>query len=684
MLAPRDDDTVDDTVGDTVGDAGRAPFPGRAHWYLNRLRCMSPAEIAHRTGRAVRIHAERLGLAGRGRAPRPDPAPVQPWAARVIDTAHTKRYIAAADRVAAGRLDVFALSDIDMGSPPRWNRDPSTGIEAPLVFGKLLDYRNPEIVGDIKYLWEPNRHLQLVTPAQAYALEGDARHAEAMRSQLESWLDACPYRYGPNWSSSLEPALRLINWSIAWQLIGGLDAGLFATDAGMRFRERWLESVYQHAAFIRGHFSLYSSANNHLIGEAAGLLVAAASWPHWNETSQWLAEAHRILERELRRQNAPDGVNREQAVGYQLFELDLVLVAVLAGRAAGLVWSSGFMLRLEAMLEYLASIMDSGGQVPGFGDSDDGFAVRLSQEPGFCPYRSLLAGGAILFDRPDFKRKAERLDDKVRWLFGTDADARFARLESARAPRQLRRTFPDGGYYVLGTELETEREIRLVADTGPLGYGAIAAHGHADALSFTLSMGGRELLVDPGTYTYRSDSPWRGYFRGSAAHNTVRIDGRDQSEPGGTFMWLRKTNAACTMWDSSEELDVLEGWHDGYLHLPEPVRHRRRIVLDKRWRRIFIEDRLETSGIHDVDLLFHCSERCRVRATENGLELRNGPALALLRLPGSPEGSTAVHCGSVNPRFGWRSPRFGVILAAPTIHWHARLGNAVLRTEIQC
>ena len=109
--------------------------------------------------------------------------------------------------------------DADIGFPPRWNRDPKTGIEAPLAFGKLLDYRDQDLVGDIKYLWEPNRHLHLVTMAQAYALTGDRRHYRALVEHLESWFIACPYGRGPNWASALELGIRLVNWSIAWQLV---------------------------------------------------------------------------------------------------------------------------------------------------------------------------------------------------------------------------------------------------------------------------------------------------------------------------------------------------------------------------------------------------------------------------------------------------------------------------------
>ena len=647
---------------------------------------MSPAEVGHRALRAVANQAQRWRLAGSISVPRPDlaRAPIH-WvhlAARV-DTA---RYLAAAQRLAAGRFDLFALRDVDLGSPPRWNRDPRSGIEAPLTFGESLDYRDPRSVGDIKYLWELNRHLHLVTLAQAYALSGEARYFAALREHLESWIASCPFLSGPNWSSALEAAIRLINWSLAWQLLGGAHSPLFADAAGSRFRQSWLESAYRHAEFIRRHFSSYSSANNHLVGEAAGLFVAALTWPHWSIADDWRTEAKEILEREALLQNAPDGVNREQAVSYQQFVLDFLLQALLAGRANREEFSASFAARIEAMLEYLASIMDAGGNVPMIGDSDDALVVSLDPVSRGCPYRSQLAAGALLFRRGDFKAKAGALDDKSRWLFGAGADAAFRALASDEARLPARRTFPDGGYYILGCDFETADEIRMVADAGPLGYLAIAAHGHADALAFTLSVGGEEFLIDPGTYAYHSHPAWRRYFRGTSAHNTLRVDGNDQSLSGGNFMWLRKANARCDLWASGDEEDVLEATHDGYTRLPDPVTHRRRITLDKRRRKLTIEDRLRMAGTHDVELYFHCGAQCRVESgPSGGYTLHRGSRQLVLTLPRLPEATSRIYRGSDVPMCGWISRRFDEKEPAPTIAWKARLaGETMLRTEILC
>jgi hypothetical protein len=656
-----------------------AGLKGKWRWRLNRLRCMTPQEVVFRAWRAGRAQGERLGWLGRAAVPAPDLSRSGTGSLSLPSELEKNAYVKAADRIADGWLDVFALKDVDLGTPPRWNRDPKTGIEAPLVFGKGLDYRDPDLVGDIKYLWEPNRHLHLVTLAQAWALTGEAKYAEALREQLESWFIACPYPLGANWASSLEVAIRLVNWSLAWQLI---EKNFLEKSENHEFRDRWLASIWQHATFVRGWFSLHSSANNHLMGEACGLYLAALAWPHWREARDWRATAKAILEREALAQNGPDGVNREQAISYQQFVLDMMLLPFLAGRAAGDAFSPAYAARMEAMLDFVASIMDAGGNVPMIGDADDGFLVRLSPEKNFSEFKSLLATGALLFRRGDFKQKAGRLDDKTRWLLGPAATAQWAALDTQQTRLPPRQQFAEGGYYVLGCEFGAGKEIRVVADAGPLGYRSIAAHGHADALSFTLSAGGRELLVDPGTYAYHTQQRWRSYFRGTSAHNTLRIDGLDQSEQGGNFLWLRKARAGCSLWLSSAQKDCFEGWHDGYMRLEDPVKHRRLLELDKAARTLVVEDTLEMDEAHDVELFFHFSERCEVTAEEGAWVATNGPVRTRVVLPAG--GEAELCSGSLSPIAGWISRSFDRRVPSPTLVWRARLeGGAQLRTVLE-
>lgn len=634
---------------------------------------MSVAEVGYRAKQKVVAQLQQLGLSTARQIATPDLSNVAHSFVALDAPVLAPAYIARADRILSGHLPVFDLEYAYQGNP-QWNRDPKTGRIAPIAFGKTLDYRDETRVGDIKYLWEPNRHLHLVALAQAYRLTSERRYLIGLQSLLDSWFEQCPYLRGPNWTSSLELGIRLINWSVIWQLIGGVSSPLFQESEGRCLRDRWLAAIYQHMHFIAGHFSLFSSANNHLIGEAAGLYLASVMWPYWPETAGWRKYAKSVLVREALQQNAPDGVNREQAVSYQQFVFDFLLVVGLAGRNNHDEFPREYWKRLEHMLEFIAAVMDVHGHVPMIGDADDGYVVALAPQPDFCPYRSQLATGAVLFDRPDFKTKAGAFDDKSRWLLGVDGAQKFDRLPAKMPGSRARTDFPEGGCYVLGADLDTPAEIRIVADVGPLGYQAIAAHGHADALAFTVSIGGNEFLIDPGTFAYHTEREWRNYFRGTAAHNTLRVDGQDQSVSGGNFMWVHHACAQCRLWDSGPERDRLVGRHDGYRRLPDPVGHERELVLDKRQKRLHVIDVIECRGAHRVERFWHFAEDVSVTMDGRGVVYAEKSGVAMRLSPSGDEMvKPTLYRGQETPPRGWVSRRFGVKVPTVTVVWTSEI-----------
>jgi len=384
------------------------------------------------------------------------------------------------------------------------------------------------------------------------------------------------------------------------------------------------------------------------------------------------------------RQNCPDGVNREQALAYQHYEMDLLLISALVGQAHGHEFPPFYWDTLERMFEYLASVMDVAGNVPMFGDSDDAMVARLSREEGFCVYRSLLATASVLYKRPDFLAKAGGMDDKTRWLLGSRAEEAWTPLETSPRNLPVRRAFPHGGYYILGTGFETPEEIRLVADAGPLGYLSIAAHGHADALSFVLFCGGREFLIDPGTYAFHTNREWRDYFRGTSAHNTIRIDGEDQSLIGGNFMWLRKAAASCIAWEPGETLDRFIGRHDGYSRLPDPVTHYREIELHKAERRIHVIDIIECGGPHLAEQFWHFSEDCTVTTDGAVIRAENRGAVLTLKPVEGQQDIELLH-GSWSPIAGWVSRKLDVKRPTTTVVLRSVIsGTARFVVELQC
>lgn len=650
------------------------------HWYFDRFKSMSAREISARIGHLLMSEARQLGLFTAKRPVRPEIRATSKWL-HTGALPHSVPYIKAADRVISGRAPVFALPDRKVTGVPEWNRDPLTGVQAPLRFGPSLDIHSQRVVGNIKYLWEPNRHLDLTVLAQAFDLTGDPKYLQALKTRLDSWFDQCPYMMGPNWTSGLELAIRLINWSVIWQLIGAERSPAFEGDDGSQFRERWLRSIYQHVHFVRGHYSRFSSANNHLIGEAAGVFVAVQTWPYWNDFEKWGDEARSLLIEEAGTQTCADGVNREQAVSYQQFVLDFFILSALAGRGQNVEFPVEYWQSIERMMEYIQAIMDAGGHVPMIGDADDGFVVRLSQDPDFCPYRSLLATGAVLFNRLDFLAKSGGLDDKSRFLLGSDDWFELSsRTDDVSA--DVRRQFLNGGYYILGQDLDTEKEIRMLVDAGPLGYLSIAAHAHADALAVYLSVAGREFLIDPGTYTYHGKPAWRSYFRGSRAHNTVIVDGQDQSVPGGSFMWTDHASARCTEFTTGTDRDTFIGEHDGYARLGDPVMHERSICRAGAF--IEITDTLKCRGSHSIERCWHFSEECNVSVIGTQVYAENDGVKICLS---SNDPVTKIIClqGSDDPIGGWVSRRFDVKSAATSVYFLDQIeGTTSVSAGIQC
>jgi hypothetical protein len=633
-------------------------------WYLNRLSLMSPAEMTWRVSHVVRDRLERSF----GGVPQPAAdarrIDLPSWAAP--DRSSPAEYVSAAREILDGRVDLFG-EPVQVGFPDaRWNRDPVSGVLAPLGFGKAIDYRDARIVGSARNIWEVNRHFQLVTLAQAGAVTGDAQYREAVLRLLESWVRECPYPNGPNWSSALEHGIRLISWYLSARLLGLTAA---------EHPPGWLTSIYQHCRFIVRNRSRHSSANNHLIGEVAGLYLATCAWPCWRESLAWRAEARRVLEAEARRQVHADGVTREQTVGYQIFVLHFLLVAGLAGETHGDPFPAEYWTTVRRMMGFLRSIADRRGNLPDFGDSDDGMALTLSPRarqrklPDLLELDEALAAPQLADYPPE---------SLTAWLLqGFRAPAAWP-----AGPARVAREFPRGGYYVLASGRGEPGEVQLVFDSAPLGYLSIAAHGHADCLSFVLSVDGHPLLVDPGTFCYHDDPGWRDYFRSTAAHNTVRVDGQDQSVMGGPFMWLRKASPRVETVELEAPVQRIRASHEGYCRLADPVIHAREVALDAAAGRVTVRDELRCRAGHQVERYWHFPPRCKVQLGEDGVLRAAVPGVILeMRCP---DAAIELLSGHRNPRAGWFSPRFGSLQRSTTAVCRSRVsGTTLLQTTFE-
>jgi hypothetical protein len=585
---------------------------------------MSPAEIAWRLQSAMRDVTDRYRFA-LGLIPSPSISvaesplrlsdmPLGAWLspqASKDEISWCEQLVQEADDIVRHRLSFFDLKRHAMGDPIDWNRDHACNKPAPMIFAQAIDYRDFRVTGDCKLVWEPNRHHQLVVLGRAYRATGDVRYAQAVVEQMNSWLQQNPFGIGMNWRSPLELGIRLINWVWAIDLIR--DSGLFNGE----FRERVLQAVYLHCWENARKYSRGSSANNHLVGEAAGVFIASSYFHELPEAARWRAASRAILLREIHAQTYPDGCTREQALGYEFFVLQFYIFSgVIAGKA-GEEFPREYWAKVEQMLEFLGALSEGGDKLPLFGDCDDGYVLNLGSSQHDTS--ALLCIGAVLFGRQDFRALAGAYREPAHWLLGGASRARFNAIPGGPSGLPLQsRAFSDSGYYLLQSgEANSRNRISVLFDCGELGLGSIAAHGHADALSFSLRAFGVDVLVDPGTYDYFTYPVWRNYLRSTRAHNCVVVDDADQSEMLGPFLWGTRANARCLRWEPQSQGGSVSGEHDGYTRLTDPVIHRRTLELDDASGTLTIRDEIDARGSHAIAVYFHLSEFCKVLSTQN-------------------------------------------------------------------
>jgi len=634
------------------------------NWYYRRIRGMSPGEIAWRMRSALMDAADGvripLGIVPRLPAGSPLPKetpgfrttdlPVGAWARDPVSpdaSVWAERLKGRAGELLGNRLTYFNLRNAFHGDPTDWHRDRDSGKSAPLRLSQRIDYRDFRVTGDCKMVWEPNRHHHLVVLGRAYRALGDTRFAEAVFRQIASWMDTNPFGYGMNWRSPLELGIRLINWVWALDLVRDREA------RPPGFDERIRESAWRHLREISRKYSRGSSANNHLIGEAAGVFIGSSYFQELPETRRWREESFGILSDEILRQTHDDGGTREQALGYHLFVLQFFLLAGIVGKEVGAGFPPAYWERVGKMLDFAGALAE-GGPLPMFGDCDDGYVLDLAG--GGNDVRELLSVGSALLGRPFSGNPPPGCGEAACWLPGIGAREPAERPGAPCDGSRLRsRSFPSTGIYLLQRGARGgEDAVSVLFDCGELGLGAIAAHGHADALSFTMRVGGREVFVDPGTFDYFTYPEWRSYFRSTASHNTMEIDGTDQSEMLGPFLWGGRAHARCTRFDTNGEGGVVKGEHDGYAGLPSPARHIRTIRMDAGFREVEVVDEVRSGGAHTVRLSFHIAEDC-IAGMEGANTVRIEAGKSVVRLHIDPALSIRLLAGGENPGTGWVS-----------------------------
>jgi hypothetical protein len=477
-------------------------------WHWRRLRAMGPVEILDRARVKIRQRADRKGPPDFSSLPievadfpkLPNKADV-PAALREALAHGTKEIL-------AGSWKFFGHLPLQVDTPPKWQFDYLVRKDFQTSKSAFdLDHRTQADGADIKVIWEPSRWSQLTRLAMCAYVLNDKAAARACVDWLSDWRKNNPAFTGLNWTSALETGLRLIHFSWIDALLSGAN---FEKDRLAQLRQTLLP---HHFWYTSRYLSFGSSANNHLLGELAGLAVALARFPALASLRPDMDQLHRAYEREALLQFAPDGGNREQALSYHLFSWELAWHAQNAIASAGYIISKEVRERLLKAGHFYANVKMPNDPFE-YGDSDN---------------------AAVLPCEINLEKHAEEFRA---WFIDPKSSPGLNYWQPSNVKNSLAQNwthFQSSNYAILRKQTWLAR-----LDASELGYLDLAAHGHLDALHLSLWKNEAPIVIDPGTGAYYANKKLREHLASWPAHNGPHLSGKtDFPKRYGTFLWGR-------------------------------------------------------------------------------------------------------------------------------------------------
>ena len=442
-------------------------------------------------------------------------------------------------------LDIFSQFDYQKYKK-KWNAGFQTeNVWSEKDFSSSICICQREDIGDIRTNWELNRHFQFACLAKNYYLTGKQVYLEELKELFEDWNKHNLFLHGVEWTSAMELGIRVNSWIYTYVFLS------YAYEKYQVEEKKLLDEISHGilvmAAYIVKHRARFSSANNHLIVEIFAVGMTGILF----EKKDWIKMAINILTEELLRQNYEDGVNKEMSLHYQSFVME----------AYGLMWLAMehnyykvpkiWKQYLIHMSKYLADCCGDFGEVVVFGDNDEGKILDL-QGKIEDHYRYVLQLMGIILD---MRYTTTEQVENIGWITSEQQQVRYKRKPLYQSG--LVSHYKKGGYTILRSR---DHKVLIGIDHAELGFGSIAAHGHADALSIQVFNDGKPVLVDSGTCNYHVPKKIRNEIRSTKAHNTVYVEGIEQAEMLGPFLWGKRykvENVAVEQNDDCVEIEAM-------------------------------------------------------------------------------------------------------------------------------
>ncbi len=532
--------------------------------------------------------------------------------------------------------------------------------------------------GDPEWTYCLNRHEFLTELGRAYWYTGDEKYTRAWKRLLGDWIAKNPmpdleWMLNVDGEVSRPHFMKQGTWRpltigirMYTSFVPCFYHFLLSPEFTPDFMITMLTSMVEHARHTRlyytRHKSYFNVSPNWGLMESNGLAHMGILFPEFKEAKDWQAEAMSRFEEQIRMQLCDEGMQVERASGYHLVCTFCFMQILDLALRNNVRVSDTYKANAERMIDFVVSIMKPHGVYPMLKDADesDVFGERASyglwedinnlnmlEDPN--DLRWVLKAGARLFNRPDMLWIATHGQEGTQPTLGSVA-------------------MPDSGFCTMRTGWDHD-DLHAAFTCGQLGVkDQNCVHGNADALSLDISGYGETLLIDPGRYIY--EGPWRIWFKSTSAHNTITVDGQDSSELADE--WMFKTWAESTLhrFASTEKFDYVDGSHNGFERLEDPVIHRRKVVFVKP-RFWLVIDELTARATHQVDQYWHLGPEAKLQQDETlavSATYKNGAGI-LVKPVLTDCLSLQQYEGSINPIQGWVSYDYAVKVPAPALQY---------------
>lgn len=567
----------------------------KLNWYINRLSAMNPKEILWRIDQKLLEYNE-----------------MRKYCKQKYPVCNTLFYPTLSElkfnenglginfnnKVYSNNTIIHLLAGYDYNEyKKKWHSGFQTNNDWPLIPSYKLSYKQCDRIGDARTNWELNRHFQFTLLAKTFYTTDDAAYLQELEELWTDWNKSNPFLWGISWTSVMEIAIRSISWMVTLS---------FLKKSGVEDKEFLVKletGIKSMVGYVEKHYSRFSSANNHLIVEATaiGLAGFCFDYEHWKKLS------FDILNRELFLQNYSDGVNKELSLHYHTFVMEAYLLMCNCMKVNGKDIPETWLLMIKNMSEFVSHSLYHEGIACEFGDNDEGKILDL-QGGEINHYLYILQLSSLITKQRYCS--FDSISETVSWLF--DAKEISEIKDSPLYDNSQSRCFSTGGNSFLRNKDNT---VLIGIDHAALGFGNIAAHGHADTLSFQLFAKGVQVFADPGTYIYHCDIESRNKYRETINHNTVCIENRNQSEILGAFLWGKKANCYLQDFHTDDQKDVLTAKHDGY----SPIIHTRTYVWNRTESVLELKD--EFSSETNWIATFLIGNKCTVASKKDCIEI---------------------------------------------------------------